>query len=246
MPKRKADSVSELTPKLPSNSSEAHHRQADYIEDNSFTTAISCDHCKTAGVACLMDRSRQYSKCAACTRAGRSCKRDFHTGREWDLLRRAEDKLSSDLETNENELDLLEPELSELQAHLAELHQKVLNKQKQYQEAISRQRRLRKQMAFLKQKGFKMSEHDAELLQILDEKQTSPEQASPSALDFEQLAATADHPNFDQMLAEIADFPVSFWDDPGFAVSSLSAVQGSSSPAGNTVERAGGSPSGSG
>lgn len=210
MPKRKADSVSKLTPKLPSNSSEAHHRQADYIKDNSFTTAISCDHCKTAGVACLIDRSRQYSKYAACTRAGRSYKRDFHTGQEWDLLRRAEDKLSSDLETNKNELDLLEPKLSELQAHLTELYQRVLNKQKQYQEAISRQHQLRKQMAFLKQKGFKISEHNTELLQILNEKQTSPGQASSSTLDFKQLAATTDHPNFDQMLAEIADLPVSF------------------------------------
>jgi hypothetical protein len=58
IPKRKANSVSELTPKLLSNSSEAHYRQADYIKDNSFTTTISCDYCKTASVACLIDRSR--------------------------------------------------------------------------------------------------------------------------------------------------------------------------------------------
>jgi chromosome segregation ATPase len=138
------------------------------------------------------------------------CKRDFHTGREWDLLRRAEDKLSSDIERNEDELDLLEPELNDLQSRLAELHQQLLNKQKQYQEAISRQRRLRKQMAFLKQKGFKMSENDAELLRILDEKTTSPEQTTSSAVDIQQLASTAENPNFDQMFQEIAQFPSSF------------------------------------
>ena len=65
-------------------------------------------------MAYLIDRSRQYLKCAACTYTGRSCKRDFYISWEWDLLRRAKDKLSSDLKINENELDLLEPELSEL------------------------------------------------------------------------------------------------------------------------------------
>jgi hypothetical protein len=242
MPKRKADSVLEGVPKLPAprNQVAGRVRQAEYIVANSFVTSVPCDHCRESGEDCLMDRSREYSKCASCTRAGRSCKREFHTGREWDLLRRAEDKLSSDIEKNEDELDLLEPELSELQAHLAELHQKLLNKQKQYQEAMSRQRRLRKQMAFLKQKGFKMSEHDAELLQILDEKTSSSGQAPPSALDLQQLASTAENPNLDQMFQEIVQLPQSFWD--GLDVSGLN---GSPSPAGGTVEPAGGSPSGS-
>jgi hypothetical protein len=246
MPKRKADFVSDPSPRLPSDSTDAHRRQAEYIENNSFTSSISCEHCSAAGLDCLMDRSRRYSKCASCTRAGRVCKRDFHTGKEWDLLKRAEDKLSSDIEKNEDELDLLEPELNSLQSRLAELHQQVLNKQKQYQEAMIRQRRLRKQMAFLKQRGFKMSEHDAELLQILDEKQTSPEQTAPSALDLEQLAATAENPNFDQMLAELADLPASYWDGPAFSAGVAGDGSGGlPSPGGHTVEPAGGSPSGS-
>lgn len=244
MPKRKADSVLEGIPKLPRDSTVAHHSQADYIEVNSFATATPCNHCRDSGVSCVMDRTRRYSKCASCTRAGRVCKRDFHTGREWDLLRRAEDKLSLDLERNESELDLLEPELSELQSRLAELHQQVLNKQKQYQEAMARQRRLRKQMAFLKQKGFKMSEHDAELLAILDEKKSSPEQVFPSsALDLQQLAATAENPDFDRILSEIDQMPAAFWDVPD--ASFFGASGGSSSPVGGIVEPAGGSPSGS-
>ena len=238
MPKRKADSVLEGVPKLPSVRDQVagRIRQADYIIANSFIASVPCDCCQESGEDCVMDRSRRYSKCASCTRAGRSCKREFHTGREWDLLRRAEDKLSSDIEKNESELDLLEPELSALQSRLADLHQQMLNKQKQYQEAMSRQRRLRKQMAFLKQKGFKMSDHDAELLKILDEHNTSPEQATSTALDLQQLTATAENPDFDQMMAEIADLPASFWDAPAFSVGDS---------VGGTVEPAGCSPSGS-
>jgi hypothetical protein len=82
MPKRKADFVSDPLPRLPSSSAEAHRRQADYIENNSFTASISYEHCIASGVDCLIDRSRRYSKCASCTRAGRVCKRDFHTGNE--------------------------------------------------------------------------------------------------------------------------------------------------------------------
>jgi hypothetical protein len=243
MPKRKADSFLEGTPKLPAGRDQVagRVRQAEYIVANSFIASVPCDCCRESGEECVMDRSRRYSKCASCTRAGRVCKRDFHTGREWDLLRRAEDKLSSDIERNEDELDLLEPELNDLQSRLAELHQQLLNKQKQYQEAMSRQRRLRKQMAFLKQKGFKMSENDAELLRILDEKTTSPEQTTSSAVDIQQLASTAENPKFDQMFQEIAQFPSSFWD--GLNVSGLGGD--SPSPVGGIVEPAGGSPSGS-
>lgn len=79
---------------------------------------------------------------------------------------------------------MLESELEDLQSRLAELHQQILNKQKQYQEAMLHQCRLRKQMAFLKQKGFKMSDYDADLLCILDEKMLSLEQSVPSALDI--------------------------------------------------------------
>jgi hypothetical protein len=46
-----------------------------------------------------------------------------------------------------------------------------------------------------------MSEHDAELLQILDEKKSS-EQPDPTA-EIEQLAVTSKNPNFNQMMTEI-------------------------------------------
>ena len=91
-----------------------------------------------------------------------------------------------------------------------------------------------------------MSEHDAELLQILDEKQTSPEQTAPSALDLEQLAATAENPNFDQILAELADLPASYWDGPAFSAGVAGDGSGGlPSPSGYTIKLVGSSPLGS-
>jgi hypothetical protein len=82
IPKRKADFVSNPSPRLPSDSTKAHHRQAKYIENNSFTSSISYEHYSAARVDYLIDRSRCYSKYTSCTRAGRVCKRDFHTSKE--------------------------------------------------------------------------------------------------------------------------------------------------------------------
>jgi hypothetical protein len=82
MPKRKADFISDLSPRLPSDSTDTHHRQAEYIKNNSFTSSISYEHYSATRVDYLIDRSRRYSKYTSCTRAGRVCKRDFHTSKE--------------------------------------------------------------------------------------------------------------------------------------------------------------------
>ena len=148
-------------------------------------------------------------KCAICTRQGRTCHRDFHTSKEWDLLKHAEDKISLDLEKNENELDLLEPELSSLQDHLAQLHQQLLDKQRAFQSAMACQHHLWKQQAFLKQRGFCMLEHDVDLLWILDEK--SLKQSNPLVIEVQQLAVTSNNPNFNEMLEELAQVLSSFW-----------------------------------
>jgi len=211
MPKRKADDSPGSVFKAPRDQKAVRIEQSEYILNNGFITSVSCEYCLSLGVDCTMDRSRRYSKCSVCTRQGRLCKREFHTGSEWDLLKRAEEKIAQDVEKNENELDLLEPELSSLQERLAQLHQQVLEKQKAFQSAMARQRRLRKQQAFLKQKGFRMSEHDAELLRILDEK--SSEQPDPPVVEVQQLAATSGNPDFNQMLEEIAQMPSSFWEN---------------------------------
>ena len=139
------------------------------------------------------------------------CCCDFHTNKEWDLLKHAEDKISSDLEKNENELDLLEPELSSLQDHLAQLHQQLLDKQWAFQSAMACQQHLQKQQSFLKQRGFRMSEHDVDLLQILDEK--SSEQSDLLVVEVQQLAVTSDNPDINQMLEELARVSSSFWEN---------------------------------
>ncbi|KAJ5746828.1 uncharacterized protein N7511_008524 [Penicillium nucicola] len=115
-----------------------------------------------------MDRTDKYSKCASCTRASRVCKREFHTNNEWDLLKSAEQKIADSLSAADDELELLEPELKLVQDRLAEIQNKI-NK------TLARHTRLRKQQKFLKERGFKMSKHDTELLKILDEQQSSLE-----------------------------------------------------------------------
>lgn len=74
-----------------------------------------------------------------------------------------------------------------------------------------------------------MSEHDAELLQILDEK--SSEQPNPLVVEVQQLAATSSNPDFNQMLEEIAQMSPSFWENADLSV-------------GETLEPVGDNPSG--
>lgn len=239
MPKRKADSVLEGdSRKCPRSVASGRSNQVEFILANGFVPSTKCEWCLSSGEECIMDRTRRYSKCAGCTRRGHPCRREFHTDNEWDLLRRAEQKVADDISAADDELDLLEPELKQLQERLAEVQSKIRG-------TLARHARLRKQQKFLKERGFKMSEHDSELLAILDEKKSSPEQASSSsALDLQQLAATAENPDFDRILLEIDQMPAAFWDVPD--VSLLGGVSGGSpSPVGGTVEPAGGSPSGS-
>ena len=82
------------------------------------------------------------------------------------MLKQAEAKVASDLSTADDELELLQPEMEQLQSRLNEVQQKIKS-------TLARHARLRKQQKFLKERGFKMSEHDAELLRILDEKKLS-------------------------------------------------------------------------
>ena len=157
------------------------------------------------------------------------CCCEFHTRNEWLLLKCVEEKVSLDMEKNENELDLLEPELSSLQDCLAQLHQQILEKQQAFQAAMTHQCHLCRQEAFLKQKGFCMSEHDTELLQILDEK--SSEQPDLLVEEVQQLAATSDNPsNFNQILEELSAVPSSFWESADLSVGGIPSTSGGICP----------------
>ncbi|GIC84198.1 uncharacterized protein Aud_000012 [Aspergillus udagawae] len=213
MPKHRADTILKSAPKLPCDRDQiaGRVRQEEYILENGFMTSTPCDSCVSSGEDC----------CASCTRQGRSCKKDFHTEKEWDLLKRAEKKIASKLSATDDELELLYPELRQLQEHLEKIQKELMEKQQKVAESLARHSRLRKQQKFLKERGFKMSEHDAELLRILDEKKSS-DQPDP-AIEAQQLAATSDNPDFSQMVAEIDQMPPSFWEN--FDLSSSSIVE---------------------
>lgn len=209
MPKRRADSDPENPSKHSRDWRVVRSEQADFVIENGFSPSVACEYCQREGLECIMDRSRRYSKCAACTRQGRTCRREFHTGKEWDMLKQAEAKVASDLSAADDELELLNPELESLQSRLAEVQSKIKT-------TLARHSRLRKQQKFLKERGFKMSDHDTELLRILDEK--SSEQRDPPVEEVQQLAATSENPDFSRMLEEELDHvSPSFWNDPSVA-----------------------------
>lgn len=203
MPKRRADSILATPSKFTRDWHVVRSEQSDFVIEHGFVPSVACEYCQREGLECVMDRSRRYSKCASCTRQGRTCRREFHTGEEWDMLKQAEAKVASDLSAADDELELLNPELELHQSRLAEVQNKI-------KITLARHSRLRKQQNFLKERGFKMSDHDTELLRILDEK--SSEQPDPPVVEVQQLAATSDNPSFSQMVAEIDQMPPSFWD----------------------------------
>ena len=113
MPKCCADTILKGVPKLLYNCDQVTGRicQEEYIIKNSFITSFPCDCCTSLGEVYMIDRTCQYSKCASCTRQGQLCKKDFHTKKEWDILKRAKKKITSELSTTDDELELLYPKL---------------------------------------------------------------------------------------------------------------------------------------
>ena len=70
-----------------------------------------------------------------------------------------------------------------------------------------------------------MSEHDMELLQILDEK--SSEQPDPPVEEVQQLAATSNNPSdFNQILEELLAVPSSFWESANLSVGGIPSPSG--------------------
>jgi hypothetical protein len=82
MPKRRADTSSDIPQKPPRNYPAVHTKQEEYIRRNGFVSSFSCEHCLLTGQECVMDQTHRYTKCATCTRQGRLCKKEFHTAKE--------------------------------------------------------------------------------------------------------------------------------------------------------------------
>ena len=134
------------------------------------------------------------------------------------MLKNAEVKVVNDLSAVDDELELLNPEFERLQACLAEVQNKIKSTLMCYSH-------LRKQQKFLKECGFKMSEHDSELLRILDEK--SSEQPNLPVEEVQQLAVTSDNPSdFNQILEELSAVPSSFWENADFSVGGIPSASG--------------------
>ena len=214
---RADDNVSDLFPKHSRDWQLVISSQVEYILNNSFISSISCESCASSGEDCVMDCTHRYSKCALRTRQRHSCHREFHTGKEWDLLQNAETKIANDLAVADDELELLEPEFNHLQTRLLEVQNKIKT-------TLARHACLRKQQKFLKEHDFWMSEHDSELLQIFDEK--SSEQPDSPVIEVQQLAATSNNPNFNEMLKELAQMPPSFWKNADLFADDISSSSG--------------------
>ena len=138
------------------------------------------------------------------------------------MLKNAEAKVASDLLAADDELKLLNPKFEQLQARLAEVQGKI-------KLTLVRHSCLCKQQKFLKEHGFKMSEHDSELLQILDEK--SSEQPDLPVEEVQQLAATSDNPSdFNQILEELSAVPSSFWENTDLSVGGIPSPSGGIHP----------------
>ena len=74
-----------------------------------------------------------------------------------------------------------------------------------------------------------MSEHDTELLRILDEK--SSEQPDLLVKEVQQLAVTSDNPSdFNQILEELSAVPSSFWESADLSVGGIPSASGGIHP----------------
>ena len=217
MPKHCADSDLENLPKQSHDWHIVHSEQADFVLEHGFIPSVTCEYCLREGLECVMDHSRHFSKCALCTCQVRTCCREFHTGKEWDLLHQAKTKIADDLSAADDELELLNPKFKQLQSQMNEIQQKI-------KVTLVCHSCLHKQQKFLKEHGFKMSDHDTELLWILDEK--SSEQSDPPVEEVQQLAATSENPDFNQMLEELNHIALSFWDNP--SIEGILALPGGS------------------
>lgn len=177
---------------LKKNLRENRIRQSFEIQKNGLIVDSPCEYCRFYNIDCIMDDKNQ--KCAACTRRGRTCERRFHSEVEWQRIKEAEEKLSLDIEENENQIEQIYSQLSSFQEKLAS--------------AMAKARRLRVQQKLLKERGGNMRDHNRKVLEILEsENPPSAEEvaAADAAIAREQsnqhvLAATSDF-SFEDLLA---------------------------------------------
>lgn len=214
------------------NKTRKQNRLAQYNKILKFGTIADnpCSHCSSHLVDCVMDpKSRN---CAECTRRGRKCVREFHSDAEWKRVLK--------------ESEAIDKRMEEIEKQQMQLTMEML--------------RLRKQRRLFKTRSDRMLSHDSFLMEQLDEEDppTVEDLAELDRLadanDAQVLAATSGNPTLTQLIASANPSSPFDWDSfllapagqlgcVGDGVASSSGLQGSSSPSGNVVEPAGGSPS---
>lgn len=203
------------------NKTRKQNRLAQYnsILTNGSVSEDPCEYCFSHGVNCIMDP--RHRNCAECTRRGRKCAKKFHSQSEWQKVLREQQKIDDEIaQAEKQQLDLM---------------MKIV--------------RLRKMRRFLKTRNDRMLEHDSRLMEQLDEEDppTAEDLAEldrlADASDAQVLAATSENPTLTQVIASAdPNSPFSWSEMDAFLLGNAAK---SPSPAGGTVEPAGGSPSGS-
>lgn len=205
------------------NQTRKQNRLAQYksILTNGHPSESPCEYCASHLVDCVMDP--KFRNCAECTRRGRKCAKTFHSETEWQKVLREQQKIDEEIALAEQQQ--------------INLMMKII--------------RLRKQRQFLRTRNDRMLDHDSSVMEVLDsEDPLSAEDLAEldrlaDADNAQILAATSENPTLTQMIASDPALGSDGWSGVDFDAFLASVPQGSFSPSGNTVQPAGGSPSGS-
>lgn len=234
---------------MPSKSSIRKNNLTSRFEQEGFHSAIPCSECVRLRRACV--RADFSSRCLGCVKIGGrvSCEmsQPSFTDAEWRRLVRSQNKIK------EEEEALLVAQ-QEMMAKLLRLRKQERLLQKRAGDFIARDF---KEIAELEELERQEAEELAriEKERVDTEKQKSEAESARAASEVPQsaavddpnriLAATSDGPSLTQMMASVDPLSPVDWGNIDFDAFFPSAAEASSSPSGNTVEPAGGSPSGS-
>lgn len=140
-------------------------RQADLIERHGFPVDPPCCLCERKNQSCIMDSKSR--NCAACTRRGRKCEKRFHSDKEWKELEKAQKSIEDQIRKTREVIASSFAKLNRLERH----------------------------REFLRERGFKMLDHDTLVMDQLDEEDPSGVPPDSPVADDQNLAALSEVPN---------------------------------------------------
>lgn len=234
---------------MSSNSSVRKNKLSARIEEEGYHSVVPCDRCVRLNRICV--RADCSDRCSDCVKGGGGVKcimsNPTFTDAEWRRLVKSQNSLEA-----EEERILAEQE--QMLAKLMRLRKQKRLLRKRAGDFIARDY---KEIAELEELERREAEELAriEKERVDTEKQKSEAESARAASEVPQsaavddpnriLAATSDGPSLTQMMASVDPLSPVDWGNIDFDAFFPSAAEASSSPSGNTVEPAGGSPSGS-